>query len=71
MRVPLEEIRSVARKAYSKHFVDVYGKMHNLHTTGISKKFLNIRYQLFFVYMNKVTLPRLEKRTVASVTIYL
>lgn len=56
----------MAGQLCSKSFVQECGKLPKLNCVGIPKKLLNGEYQLLFEFMNKVLLPRYEKRTVAS-----
>lgn len=49
----------------SKRFVQKNGKLPKLNCVGIPKKLLKGEYQLRFELVNKVLLPRTEKRTVA------
>lgn len=66
LKVPMEGIGSIVWKAYCKHLMEICGKMLNLNTTNVPKKFLKGGYQLFFELVNNVLLPRSEKRIMAS-----
>ncbi|KAH0746349.1 hypothetical protein KY285_008006 [Solanum tuberosum] len=66
-QVPKDRIKSVAKGSPSKHFVQEIGRLPGLSCAGIPKKFLQGRFQLYFEFVNKVILPRTEKRIVASV----
>ncbi|KAH0776523.1 hypothetical protein KY290_007934 [Solanum tuberosum] len=66
-QVPKDRIKSIAKGSPSKHFVQEIGRLPGLSCAGIPKKFLEGRFQLYFGFVNKVILPRTEKRIVASV----
>ncbi|KAG5576092.1 hypothetical protein H5410_056226 [Solanum commersonii] len=68
LNVPREGIRSLIGKFCSKGFPKECGKLTKLNCVGISKKLLKGYYQLLFEFVNKVLLPRSEKRTIASAT---
>lgn len=68
LKVLREGIRSVIGKTYSKNIMEICGKMPNLNTFGIPKKFLKGGYQLLFEFVNKVLLSHSKKRTVATIT---
>lgn len=46
-------------------------KIGRMSITGIRKKFLEEEFQLVLEFVNKVLLPRSEKRAIASALIYL
>ncbi|KAH0738358.1 hypothetical protein KY290_037063 [Solanum tuberosum] len=64
--VPREGTRSVVGKTCNVEFVKECSKIPNTRHAGIQKKFIKGEYQLLFEFVNKVLLPRTEKRTVAS-----
>ncbi|KAG5606002.1 hypothetical protein H5410_027494, partial [Solanum commersonii] len=64
--VPIEGIMLVDGQPCSKSFVQECGKLPKLNCAGIPKKLLKGEYQLLSEFVNKVVLPRYEKRTVAS-----
>jgi len=66
--VPCKGIRSVEGCETSTEYVQWATKYRNMKCTGLPKKFLKGEHQLFFQFVNKVLLPRTEKRTVASST---
>ncbi|KAG5575738.1 hypothetical protein H5410_055872, partial [Solanum commersonii] len=52
----------------SNEFPKQATKRRDIKRAGLSNKFLKGEYQLLFVFINKVLVPRTEKRTVASAT---
>jgi len=70
--VPIEGIMLVAGQLCSKSFVQECGKLPKLNCVGIPKKLMNGEYQLIFEFVNKVLLPRSEKKTIVfAVDMYL
>lgn len=47
-------------------YIQRASKYEDMKCTGVPKKFFKGEHQLYFEFVNKVLLPRLEKRTVAS-----
>ncbi|KAH0714995.1 hypothetical protein KY284_007900 [Solanum tuberosum] len=68
LEVPREGTRSVVGKYCTKKFAKEYSKLPDMHCADIQKKLMKGEYQLLFEFVNKVLLPRIEKRTIASVT---
>lgn len=68
LKVLWEGIRSVIGKTCSINIMEICGKMPNLNTFGIPKKFFKGGYQLLFEFVNKVLLPHSKKRTVETTT---
>lgn len=64
--VPKEGIRSVVGQRCNKSFANECTKLPKMNCTGILKKLMKGSYQLLFEFVDKVTLLRSEKRTVAS-----
>ncbi|TMW83964.1 hypothetical protein EJD97_000346, partial [Solanum chilense] len=66
LRVPREGTRSVLGSTCSIEFVSVISKTPTTKVAGIYKKIMKSEYQLVFEFINKVLLPRTEKRIVAT-----
>ena len=66
LRVPREGTRSVLGRTCSSEFAAVISKTPTTKVAGIYKKIMKSEYQLVFEFINKVLLPRTEKRTVAT-----
>ena len=66
LRVPREGTRSVLGRNCSSEFAAVISKIPTTKVAGIYKKIMKSEYQLVFEFINKVLLPRTEKRTVAT-----
>lgn len=67
-----ERIKTVVDKFPSKYILEQAGKLRNLTSSAISKKLLKGQYPLYFEFVNKVILPRTEKRTITTmVDLYL
>ena len=66
LRVPTEGTRSVLGKTCSSEFASMISKTPTTKVVGIYKKIMKSEYQLVFKFINKVLLPRTEKRTVAT-----
>lgn len=66
LKVNRKGIRTVVDKSPTKNFLEEARKMKNLNLSAVSKKFLKGQYQLYFEFVNKVLLPRIEKRTIAT-----
>ncbi|KAH0645402.1 hypothetical protein KY284_033286 [Solanum tuberosum] len=64
--VPVEIIRTIEGYKPSSDFTKLATKRGDVKNAGLSKKFLKGEYQLLFEFINKVLVPRTEKRTVAS-----
>lgn len=64
--VPKEGTWSVLGKTCSSEFASVISKTPTTKVAGIYKKIMKSEYQLVFKFINKVLLPRTEKRTVAT-----
>ncbi|KAH0633531.1 hypothetical protein KY284_036317 [Solanum tuberosum] len=64
--VPMKEIRPIADCKPSSEFPKLATKRGDIKRAGLPKKFLKGEYQLLFEFINKVLVPRTEKRTVAS-----
>ena len=62
LRVPKEGTRSVLGKTWSSKFASVISKTPTTKVAGIYKKIMKSEYQLVFEFINKVLLPRTEKR---------
>lgn len=72
LQVKKATIKSVVNKSLSKNFLEEAGKLKKLNPLVVSKKPLKGQYQLYFEFVNKVLLPRIEKRTIATmVDLYL
>ncbi|KAH0650083.1 hypothetical protein KY284_029995 [Solanum tuberosum] len=65
-RVPVEGIRTIEDCKPSSDFIKLATKCGDVKNAGLPKKFLKGEYQLLFEFINKVLVPRTEKRTVAS-----
>ncbi|KAK4721797.1 hypothetical protein R3W88_012030 [Solanum pinnatisectum] len=65
--VSREGIRYVVSQTCSESFANECAKLPKMHCEGISKKLIKGDYQLLFEFVNKVILPRSEKRIVYSV----
>ncbi|KAG5586704.1 hypothetical protein H5410_047138 [Solanum commersonii] len=61
-------IQSIEGCKPSREFTKHATKYGDIKCAGLPKKFLKGEYQLMFEFINKVLVPRMEKRTVASVT---
>ena len=66
LRVPTEGTRSVQGKTCSSEFASLISKTPTTKVAGIYKKIMKSEYQLVFEFVNKVVLPRTEKRTLAT-----
>ena len=66
LRVPREGTGSVLGRTCSSEFAAVISKTPTTKVAGIYKKIMKSEYQLVFEFINKVLLPRTEKRTVAT-----
>ncbi|XP_069152084.1 uncharacterized protein [Solanum lycopersicum] len=66
LKVPREGTGSVIGKTYSTEFVSLVSKIPTTKVAGIFKKVMKSEYQLVFEFVNKVLLPRTEKRTSAT-----
>ena len=66
LRVPTEGTRSVLNKNCSSEFASMISKTPTTKVAGIYKKIMKSEYQLVFEFINKVVLPRTEKRTLAT-----
>ena len=66
LRVPTEGTRSVQGKTCSSEFASLISKTPTTKVAGIYKKIMKSEYQLVFEFINKVLLPRTEKRTAAT-----
>ncbi|KAK4737467.1 hypothetical protein R3W88_001164 [Solanum pinnatisectum] len=66
--VPLLGIRSIKDFKPSSDFLQRATKRGDIKRVGLPKKFLRVEYQLLFEFINKVLVPRSEKRIVAFVT---
>ena len=66
LMVPKEGTWSVLGKTCSSEFASVISKTPTTKVAGIYKKIMKSEYQLVFEFVNKVLLPRTEKRTVAT-----
>lgn len=72
MQVKKATIKSVVNKSLSKNFLEEAGKLKKLNPLVVSKKTLKGQYKLYFEFVNNVLLPRIEKRTIATmVDLYL
>ncbi|KAH0667682.1 hypothetical protein KY285_028888 [Solanum tuberosum] len=65
--VPMEGIRSIEGCHPSSGFSKQATNRGDIKRAGLPKKFLKGEYQLLFEFINKVLVPRTEKRTVAFV----
>ena len=65
-RVPREGTRSVLGRTCSTEFASLISKIPTTKVAGIYKKVMKSEYQLVFEFVNKVLLPRTEKRTSAT-----
>lgn len=61
----IEGIKTVKKKKESKFFLKVYGMLDDMNIKNV-KKALKSEYQLFFKLVNKVLLPRWERRTAVT-----
>ncbi|KAG5600438.1 hypothetical protein H5410_031808 [Solanum commersonii] len=61
--VPTEGIRTIEGCKPSNSFTKSSTKCEDVKTAGLPKKFLKGSYQLLFEFINKVLVPRSEKRT--------
>ena len=66
LRVPREGTRSVTGKTCSIEFVSLVSKLPTTKVAGFFKKVMKSEYQLVFEFVNKILLPRTEKRTSAT-----
>ena len=66
LKVPREGIGSVLGKTCFTEFVSLISKIPTTKVAGIYKKVMKSEYQLVFEFVNKVLLPRTEKRTSAT-----
>jgi len=66
--VPVEGIRTIEGCKPSSDFTKLATKRGDVKNAGLLKRFLKGEYQLLFEFINKVLVPRTEKRTVASAT---
>ena len=64
--MPREGTQSVLGRTCSFEFAVVISKTPTTKVAGIYKKIMKSEYQLVFEFINKVLLPRTEKRTVAT-----
>ena len=64
--MPREGTRFVLGKTCSSEFASVISKTPTTKVAGTYKKIMKSEYQLVFEFINKVLLPRTEKRTVAT-----
>ncbi|KAG5609444.1 hypothetical protein H5410_020725 [Solanum commersonii] len=65
--VPLAGVRTIEGCNPTGDFSKLATKRGDVKHAGLPKKFLKGEYQLMFEFINKVVVPRTEKRTVASV----
>ncbi|KAG5585860.1 hypothetical protein H5410_046294 [Solanum commersonii] len=68
LEVPREGIRSLVRKSCTTEIVKEFSKIPNTRRVGVQKKLMKREYQLMLKFVNKVLLPRTEKKTAASAT---
>ncbi|KAH0724943.1 hypothetical protein KY284_000808 [Solanum tuberosum] len=68
LEVPREGTRYVVGKLCTKEYVKKCSKLPDMRHVGVQKKLMKGEYQVLFEFVNKVLLPRPEKRTVASAT---
>ncbi|KAG5600433.1 hypothetical protein H5410_031803 [Solanum commersonii] len=66
MGVPVAGVRTIEGCKPIGDFSKLATKRGDVKRAGLSKKFLKGEYQLMFEFINKVVVPRTEKRTVAS-----
>ncbi|KAH0696718.1 hypothetical protein KY290_014117 [Solanum tuberosum] len=64
--VPVEGIQTIEGCKPSSDFTKLATKRGDVKNAGLLKRFLKGEYQLLFEFINKVLVPRTEKRTVAS-----
>ncbi|KAH0738544.1 hypothetical protein KY290_037249 [Solanum tuberosum] len=64
--VPVVGVRTIEGCKPSTDFSKLATKRGDVKRAGLPKKFLKGEYQLMFEFINKVMVPRTEKRTVAS-----
>ncbi|KAH0702469.1 hypothetical protein KY285_016747 [Solanum tuberosum] len=64
--VPVVGVRTIEGCKPSGDFSKLATKRGDVKRAGLPKKFLKGEYQLLFEFINKVMVPRTEKRTVAS-----
>ncbi|KAG5604806.1 hypothetical protein H5410_026298, partial [Solanum commersonii] len=64
--VHVEEIRTIEGCKPSSDFTKLATKRGDVKNAGLPKKFLKGEYQLMFEFINKLMVPRTEKRTMAS-----
>ncbi|KAH0698786.1 hypothetical protein KY284_013001 [Solanum tuberosum] len=64
--VPVVGVRTIEGCKPSSDFSKLATKRGDVKRAGLPKKFLKGEYQLMFEFINKVMVPRTEKRTVAS-----
>ena len=64
--VPKEGTWSVLGKTCSSEFASVISKTPTTKVAGIYKKIMKSEYKLVFEFVNKVLLPRTEKRKLAT-----
>lgn len=65
-QVRTEEIRTVVDKCLSKYFLEEASKLRNLTSSAVSKNLLKGEYYLYFEFINKVLLPHIEKKNIAT-----
>lgn len=66
LKVDREGIGRVENGVPTKRFILEAGKLSNLGYVGVPEKFLKVKDQLYFEFINKVLLPGSEKSTVDS-----
>ena len=66
LTVPREGTRSVLGRTCSTEFDSLISKIPTTKVAGIYKKIMKSEYQFVFEFINKVLLPRTEKRTSAT-----
>lgn len=67
LNVSVRGIRSVKNECARRKFISLIVKLENYTGERVLKKQMKREYQLVFEFVNKVLLPRTEKRTIAGV----
>lgn len=67
LQVKKAGIKSIVDISPSKSFSEKGGNLKKLNPSVISKKLIKGQYQLYVEFVNKILLPRTEKRTIATI----
>lgn len=64
---PIVGLRTISNQQPSTEFMMDASKVKGTSMAGVIKKFLKSEFQIVFEFVNKVVLPKSEKRTIVSV----